>query len=157
MLRTLGPRRTHDRLRRWPIEGQAVTAGYSGTPLYKKLGYREAMRVWAVSMPATVRANIDSGVDGVVWVPRATTFDAAHLFASKLDVLERALSKARLGLPANGFVWASWPKKASAVATDITEARIREIAFAAKLVDVKVCAVDEVWSGLKLVIRVKDR
>ena len=82
-----------------------MTAGYSGTPLYRKLGYRDAMRVWAVSMPATVRATIDSGVDGVVWVPRATKFDAAHLFASKLDVLERALSKARLGLPANGFVW----------------------------------------------------
>lgn len=134
-----------------------MSAGYSGTPLHQKLGYRQGTRVWALAMPATVRARIDAGVAGVVWVRAASSFDAAHLFATDLDTLKQALGRAREQLPATGFVWASWPKKTSRVASDITEGAIREIAFAAKLVDVKVCAVDEIWSGLKLVIRLKDR
>ena len=137
--------------------GIAMSAGYSGTPLYKKLGLRPGMRVLAVGMPPDVQEVIESGVKGVVWVAQSTEFEAAHLFATRLSDLTRLLARARKTLPPTGFIWISWPKKSSAVATDITEDRIRELAFAFKLVDIKVCAVSEIWSGLKLVIRIKDR
>ena len=134
-----------------------MTAGYSGTPLYKKLNLRPGLKVFVVGMPPEVRREIETGGDGVIWVEHGATFDAAHLFARKLAELRENIARVRRTLPAEGFIWASWPKKASGVASDITEDAVREVAFAAKLVDVKVCAVSEVWSGLKLVIRLQDR
>jgi hypothetical protein len=136
---------------------QAVTAGYSGTPLYKKLSLRPGLKLLVVGMPPEVRREIEAGGEGVIWVERAAAFDAAHLFATELADLKESIARVRKTLPPEGFVWASWPKKASGIASDITEDAVREIAFAAKLVDVKVCAVSEVWSGLKLVVRLKDR
>ena len=108
-------------------------------------------------MPPDVREVIESGVNGVVWVTQSTEFEAAHLFATRLLDLKKQLLSARKALPSTGFIWVSWPKKSSAVSTDITEDRIRELAFPLKLVDIKVCAVTEIWSGLKLMIRIKDR
>jgi hypothetical protein len=134
-----------------------MSAGYSGTPLYKKLGLKPGLRVLAVAMPPEIRAHLEATGDGVLWVECAGAFDAAHVFATRLADLRAALTRIREALPPTGFVWASWPKKSSGVASDITEDAVREIAFALKLVDVKVCAVSEVWSGLKLLIRVKDR
>lgn len=134
-----------------------MTAGYSGTPLYKKLSLRPGLKVLAVGMPPEVRREIDASCEGVIWVERGAAFDAAHLFAMRLADLRDSIARVRKALPPEGFVWASWPKKASGIASDITEDAVRDIAFAAKLVDVKVCAVSEVWSGLKLVIRLKDR
>jgi hypothetical protein len=134
-----------------------MSAGYSGTPLYKKLSLRPGLRLLAVGMPPEVRQEIEASGDGVIWVERAAAFDAAHLFAMKLEDLSENLARVRQKLPPAGFVWASWPKKTSGIVSDITEDAVRQIAFAAKLVDVKVCAVSEVWSGLKLVIRLKDR
>jgi len=134
-----------------------MSAGYSATPLYKKLGLRPGMKVLAVGMPPDVREVIESGVSGVVWVTQSTGFEAAQVFATRLRDLKTQLLRARKALPPTGFIWVSWPKKSSGVATDISEDRIRELAFSLKLVDIKVCAVTETWSGLKLVIRIKDR
>jgi hypothetical protein len=133
------------------------SAGYSATPLYKKLGLRPGMKVLSIGMPPDVREMIEAGVNGVVWVARPIEFEAAHLFATRLLDLKKQLLRASKALPPTGFIWISWPKKSSAVSTDITEDRIRELAFALKLVDIKVCAVTEIWSGLKLMIRIKDR
>lgn len=131
-----------------------MAAGYSGTPLAKKLGFRPGMRAWFDHMPASVRAEIDAA--GPALAPLdlpEPPVEAAHLFVTELALLD---CKLRLLLPLlarDGFVWISWPKRASRIATDITEDVIRAVALPLGLVDVKVCAVDPTWSGLKLVIR----
>jgi hypothetical protein len=129
-----------------------VTAGYSGTPLAKKLGLKPGQAAWFADMPASVRAEI--GEVGLVERGEpADGLDAAHVFVTERAVLERLLADLRGKLAADGMVWVSWPKKAAKVPTDITENVIREVALPTGWVDVKVCAVDETWSGLKLVIR----
>jgi hypothetical protein len=135
----------------------ATSTGYSGTPLYKKLGYREGMIVVAIGMPADVQKLIESGAGDIRWSSRAVDVAAAHVFATKSADLSKHLERLRGSLQPAGFIWASWPKRASGVPTDISENLIRDIALPLKLVDIKVCAVTEVWSGLKLVIPVKDR
>jgi hypothetical protein len=130
-----------------------LPAGYSGTPLAKKLGLKDGMRVFAVSMPESVRAEIEA-VSAPRFVSRAVKgVEAAHVFATAAKALEAQLTRLRPILAPDGMVWASWPKKSSKVETDITEDVIRAVALPMGYVDVKVCAVDEVWSGLKLVIR----
>ncbi len=132
----------------------AVTSGYSGTPLAKKLGLKPGMRSWFRDMPESVRAEIDPDTVGVIEQDAATPgLDAAHLFVTRRDDLSRELTLLRDTIAPNGMVWVSWPKKASKVPTDITEDTIREIALPIGFVDVKVCAVDAIWSGLKLMIR----
>lgn len=132
----------------------AVTSGYSGTPLAKKLGLKPGMATWFRDVPESVRAEIDPEAVGIVEHDDAIPgLDAAHLFVTRRDDLSRGLALLRDTIAANGMVWVSWPKKASKVATDITEDTIREIALPIGFVDVKVCAVDAVWSGLKLMIR----
>jgi hypothetical protein len=112
------------------------------------------MRLLAVGMPPAVRREIQTGTAGLVWVDQPPTgLKAAHLFVTQAADLGRKLASLRRRLAPDGMVWASWPKKVSGVTTDITEDRIREIALPLGFVDVKVCAVDAVWSGLKLVIR----
>lgn len=131
-----------------------MPAGYSGTPLAKKLGYARGMRVWFHKMPDSVRDEIDP--DGLNIDEQASASDGlqgAHIFCDARAEMERELGALRELIVPNGFVWVSWPKKASKVPTDITEDVIREVALPIGLVDVKVCAVDETWSGLKLVIR----
>jgi hypothetical protein len=135
-----------------------MTTGYSGTPLVKKLGYKDGMRVWFDAMPESVRAEIDMAelTLSEQEVPTAGT-DAAHIFVTERADMEAKLAMLRPLLQPAGFIWVSWPKKASKVETDITEDTIRAVILpSTDLVDVKVCAVDAIWSGLKLMIR-KDR
>jgi hypothetical protein len=134
-----------------------MTAGYSGTPLAKKLSLKDGMSVWADCMPASVANEIKSAAKVTFNKTPKSPVEAAHLFVRQRDVLD---CKLRLLLPLlapAGFVWVSWPKKSAKQDTDITEDTIREIALPMGLVDVKVCAVDDTWSGLKLVIRAGNR
>jgi hypothetical protein len=136
-----------------------MTAGYSGTPLAKKLSLKPGMRVWFDGMPASVAAEIDSKALHLTCVAAPTSdLDAAHVFVTdKADMAAKLAMLRPLLVPA-GFIWVSWPKKASKVPTDITEDGIRAVILPdTELVDVKVCAVDETWSGLKLMIRKERR
>jgi len=129
-------------------------AGYSGTPLAKKLGIGAGHRVWLVDAPAHYRTLVAPLPDGVSFVSRpSSTTDVAHVFASTRRDLEKTLRGARKTLKPDAPIWVSWPKKSSKVPTDITEDVIRDVALPMGFVDIKVCAVDETWSGLKLVVR----
>ncbi len=129
-----------------------MSAGYSGTPLAGKLGLKDGQRVAFCDMPESVRAEI--GQVAVEEFPAETPgLDVVHLFETDAGRLEAALARLRHTIAPAGMVWVSWPKKASKVPTDITEDVIRSICLPMGLVDVKVCAVDQIWSGLKLVIR----
>lgn len=130
-----------------------MPAGYSGTPLGKKLGYKAGAVLWAKAMPKSVRDEIEQAVQPRYVARPATDLAAAHLFHTSAGKLEADLKRLRPLLASDGMVWVSWPKKAAKVDTDITEDAIRAIALPMGYVDVKVCAVDGVWSGLKLVIR----
>jgi hypothetical protein len=129
-----------------------AAAGYSGTPLAKKLSLKDDLTVWFHAMPDSVRAEIgDVGViERLAIIPG---LDAAHIFTTERAEMECLLTDLRYQIAPSGFVWVSWPKKASKVPTDITEDTIRDICLPMGWVDVKVCAVDAVWSGLKLMIR----
>jgi hypothetical protein len=128
--------------------------GYSGTPLAAKLGVRAGQNAWQLGMPASVRSRIQADVPGLKFADSIEPpLDFAHLFTKSRAELEQQLVLLRSALAPAGMLWVSWPKKASKVATDITEDTIRELALPLGLVDVKVCAVDETWSGLKLMIR----
>jgi hypothetical protein len=136
-----------------------ATAGYSGTPLPQKLGIKEGHRVAILSAPARLPAGLEALPDGVTVVRRlqGAAFDVILVFVQSLaDLPGRFVAAARALTPAGGL-WVVWPKKASGVATDVTEDRVREVALDVGLVDNKVCAVDEVWSGLRCVDRLKDR
>ena len=131
-----------------------MTTGYSGTPLAHKLGLKPGMRIWFDAMPETVRAEIAGEDDGLEAVDDpAKGFAAAHLFTTERAALERELARLMKAMDRDGMIWVSWPKKAAKMDTDITEDVIRSVALPMGLVDVKVCAVDATWSGLKLVIR----
>lgn len=133
-------------------------AGYSGTPLAKKLGIKPPMRLVAIDAPADYRAWLGDLPAGVTVVSDSSRpMHAVHVFATKRTALEKHLGALRRRLEQSGFVWVSWPKKASGVPTDITEDVIREVALPLGFVDIKVCAVTDVWSGLKLVIRKSER
>jgi len=132
--------------------------GYSGTPLAKKLGIKAPLTMLLVNPPEEYLMWIGGVPDGVTMVSRAKKLvEAAHVFTTESAFLAATLSKLRNELKQDGFVWVSWPKKSSKVPTDITEDTIREIALPLGFVDIKVCAVSEVWSGLKLVIRKSER
>jgi hypothetical protein len=134
------------------------TAGYSGTPLAKKLGIRAGTRLFLHAAPANYGQLIAPAPAGVRTVRRIDArTDLAHLFATRRAQLERALQGARTAMRADAVIWVSWPKKAARVPTDITEDVIRELALPLGLVDIKVCAVDETWSGLKLMLRRSER
>lgn len=131
-----------------------ATAGYSGTPLARKLSLKDGMRVWFDAMPISVRAEINGyGLSLSEEASLAKGVDTAHIFLTEKMVLAARLAELRHIIEPSGQLWVSWPKKASKVATDISEDIIRELALPLGWVDVKVCAVDAVWSGLKLVIR----
>ena len=131
-----------------------MTAGYSGTPLARKLSLKDGMRVWQEGMPESVIAEIlDAGLQLQHLSRPEAPIDGAHIFVTERAALEARLHQLKPLLAPSGFIWVSWPKKAAKVATDITEDTIRDVALPLGLVDVKVCAVDETWSGLKLVIR----
>lgn len=131
-----------------------MTTAYSGTPLAKKLGLRDGLRVWFHAMPGSVQEEIgDYALDLHFLAEPADGIDTAHVFTTERAELEALLAQLRHQIAKDGQIWVSWPKKASKVPTDITEDTIREICLPLGLVDTKVCAVDETWSGLKLVIR----
>ncbi len=129
-------------------------AGYSGTPLAKKLGIVAGTRVLLRHPPADYDDLLAPLPDGVHYekVMTATT-DLIHLFCDRRVTLAKELTQLRGTMRADATIWVSWPKKSSKVVTDITEDTIRELALPIGLVDTKVCAVSDVWSGLKLVIR----
>jgi len=128
-----------------------MTAGYSGTPLGKKLGVKDRQRTWRLAMPDSVAAAIDAAP--LVLDAPEPGLEMAHLFTTRRAELAAELTRLRPLIDPAGMVWVSWPKKASKVDTDITEDVIRAVALPMGFVDVKVCAVDDVWSGLKLMIR----
>ena len=129
-----------------------MPTGYSGTPLASKLGLKPLQRAWFPAMPDSVRAEIGD-VELAETDAIEPGLDMAHIFVTERAELERLLADLRGKIARDGMVWVSWPKKASKVQTDVTEDTIRDVALPMGYVDVKVCAVDEVWSGLKLVIR----
>jgi hypothetical protein len=131
-------------------------AGYSGTPLSKKLGIKELLRVALVQMPADVKSELKNALVSCKSTTRGP-IDYVYLFVKSQGDLEKALVRFRPLLAPAGMIWVSWPKKGSGVATDLVENDVRRIGLAVGLVDIKVCAVNEVWSGLKFVIRLKDR
>ena len=134
-------------------------AGYSGTPLAQKLGFKEGFRGGLVNAPkdfekelGTLPANIEIFVENL-----RKPLDLVVLFTNSQRDLKREFPRLAQKLANNGMLWISWPKKSSGVATDLSENIIREIGLDAGLVDVKVCAVNDIWSGLKFVYRLKDR
>jgi hypothetical protein len=135
-----------------------MAEGYSGTPLWKKLGVKDGQVTWHSKMPESVLAEIlESGLrPKMVKIPRAG-LEMAHVFVTERKELGEKLVRLRGLLASDGTVWVSWPKKAAKVETDITEDVVRAEALPLGFVDVKVCAVDAVWSGLKLVIRRSER
>ena len=135
-----------------------MTSGYSGTPLAKKLSLKDGMRVWWDGVPESVRAEIaaENLRLQLLSTPEAP-IDAAHVFVTERAELEAKLKQLLPLLDRAGMIWVSWPKKASKIPTDITEDVIRDVALPMHLVDVKVCSVDDIWSGLKLVIRKEHR
>ncbi len=130
-------------------------AGYSGTPLPKKLGIKAGFRVALPDVPPEVKAELRASLEQCTNANGALDF--ILLPAKSQADLRKKFSQWSRRLSPTGMLWVSWPKKTSGVATDLDENRVREIGLAAGLVDVKVCAVSEVWSGLKFVIRVKNR
>jgi len=135
-----------------------VTSGYSGTPLAKKLGVKESQRTWRYQMPASVTEELQaSGIKPALLKTPASGLDMAHIFVTAKSDLAAKLLQLRPLLEPAGVIWVSWPKKAAKLPTDITEHLARELAFPLGLVDIKVCAVDETWTALKLVIRKSER
>lgn len=134
-----------------------MTTGYSTTPLSRKLSLKPGQRAWWDAMPASVEAELaDSGVVRLA-APQAP-IDAAHIFVTYRADMTAKIAALRPLLAPAGFLWISWPKKASKVPTDISEDVIRAVILpATDLVDVKVCAIDAIWSGLKLMIRKSAR
>lgn len=133
-------------------------AGYSGTPLVQKLGVKPAFRVKTKNAPANYSKMLQPLPENVVISTRLRApVNLWHIFSASRRELARKLPDCRDEIEQNGMIWVSWPKKSSGVASDITEDTVRELAFPLGLVDIKVCAVDEIWSGLKLVIRKENR
>lgn len=133
-------------------------AGYSSTPLAKKLGIKEGFNIRLINEPSNyfelftdfpVNVNLSPG--------NRSKKDFIHFFTKELKELNKILPKLSGEISSDGMIWVSWPKKAAGIQTDVTENLIREVGLASGLVDIKVCAVDDTWSGLKFVIPVKDR
>ncbi|SNY64612.1 DUF3052 family protein [Paractinoplanes atraurantiacus] len=138
----------------------ADMAGYSGTPLYRKLGIKPGHRVALLDAPAGFAATLEGLPEGVVILPGLALdapTDVVVLFVIERHELQARLDEVRGGMAQDGGFWVAWPKRASKVPTDVTEDVIREVALPTGLVDNKVCAIDEVWSGLRLVIRRENR
>ncbi len=129
-------------------------AGYSGTPLVKKLGVKEGFKVHTIDAPVDYRSLLNPLPAGVQFTSAAnSSVDLVHVFATERIRLARSLTGLRKKLSPSTPVWVSWPKQASRLPTDITEGTIREVALPLGFVDIKVCAVTDIWSGLKLVVR----
>ena len=135
-------------------ESHAGSAGYSGSPLVKKLGIKEDFRVLLIDAPRGYKKHLSSLPNSVRFVSEPnSTVDLVQLFVTDREALRQNLMSFRKRLSAKAAIWISWPKKSSKVPTTVLEGTIRELALPMGFVDVKVCAVTEVWSGLKLVVR----
>jgi len=133
-------------------------AGYSGTPLAKKLGIKEGCRIAVINAPNDFESTLEQLPSGVEFVKRPTkALDIILLFVLTERALARDFAKLAARLTATGMIWIAWPKKSSGVSTDLSFERVQRIGLDAGLVDVKICAIDETWSGLKFVYRLKDR
>ncbi len=129
-------------------------AGYSQTPLIKKLGIKKGYTLYVKNSPVAYESLLGKMPEQTVFKPGLSGgLDFIHYFTKSRIDLEEFLQKARSALNPGGMIWVSWPKKSSKVKTDITEDVIRQICLPMDLVDVKVCAIDDVWSGLKLMRR----
>jgi hypothetical protein len=129
-------------------------AGYSGTPLLKHLGIKPDQRLLVEGCPVEYSELVGELPDGATLLGRAAGgIDLVHLFTKSAKELAGRLAKVRPAIEQDGVIWVSWPKKSAKVATDLTEDVVRDLALPLGLVDIKVCAVDETWSGLKLMIR----
>lgn len=135
-----------------------ITAGYSGTPLARKLGIKSGDKICLFNQPDYYFELFDYLPDNIELVTNPSVKkNFIHYFAQSARDLERDMGQLKSQIESNGIIWISWPKKASKVETDVTEVIIRNTALSNGLVDVKVCAIDNVWSALKLVIPVKER
>jgi hypothetical protein len=132
-------------------------SGYSGTPLAQKLGIRAGQRVFLHAAPRDYADRVAPLPVGVRLTGTHADADLLHVFATERSLLAKLLKGLRARMRADAALWVSWPKKTSGVATDITEDTIRALALPLGLVDIKVCAVDDTWSGLKLMIRKRER
>ena len=132
-------------------------AGYSGTPLVKKLGIKPGFNIALISAPSGYANELDLPPDVTINSRSGKPLDFAQLFVKSEKELKEKFSEYAKRLHAAGMLWVSWPKKSSGVTTDLSENIVRDIGLAAGLVDIKICAVDEVWSGLKFVFRLQDR
>jgi hypothetical protein len=134
-----------------------AVAGYSGTPLERKLGIKEGTSLAVIGAPARFTASLDLPPGATVKSRLGQRLDLVLFFAVARRDLERRLAALGRAVAPAGMVWVAWPKKASGVSTDITEDVVREVALPMGLVDTKVCAIDDTWSGLKLVWRLSER
>jgi hypothetical protein len=133
-------------------------AGYSGTPLIKKLGIKDGFRVALVNSPRGFKKELGPLPDKAKFAPPMTeSLDVILLFVNSEAELLRQFVLLTTNLVANGMVWVAWPKKSSGVATDLSFTNVQRVGLDAGLVDVKICAVSDIWSGLKFVYRLKDR
>ena len=133
-------------------------AGTSGKPISQKLGLKLGFRIFVDGAPADYRELVGEWPDGAKLVARAKApLDMVHLFATQAKGLATKLSRYRDAIAPGGMIWVSWPKQASRVQTDLSDVVMRDIALPLGLVDIKVCAIDETWSGLKFVIPVAKR
>lgn len=135
-----------------------MPAGYSKTPLAKKLGFKPGLEAWIINEPADFRQLLEPLPEPIVFyeIP-SEPCHYVHLFSKQFSELIDYFPRLKAALLPDGMLWISWPKKASKVATDLDENIVREVGLSNGLVDVKVCAIDEVWSGLKFVYRLEDR
>jgi len=133
-------------------------AGYSGTPLIKKLGIKEQFNISLISAPTDFLDELGPIPEGVkILAKPKSSMDFVMIFVKSRAVLENTFRQIAATLKPTGMIWVAWPKKASGVATDLSFDPVQKIGLEAGLVDVKICAVNDIWSGLKFVIRVKDR
>ena len=133
-------------------------AGYSGTPLVKKLGIKEGYRVALVNAPENFETELGELPDNVKFMKSTSkSLDLILFFVLSERVLAKDFAKLAARLTSNGMIWIAWPKKSSGVTTDLTFECVQRIGLDAGLVDVKICAIDDTWSGLKFVYRLKDR
>ena len=141
-----------------PLINETAMAGYSGTPLPQKLGIKPGASLVVINGPKNYRKLLGKLPQGARLIDRLTTRpDFVHLFAARRTQLQRELKFLRRRLSDTGTLWVSWPKKSAGLPTDVTEDTIRQAALPLGLVDTKVCAVDEIWSGLKLMVRKENR
>lgn len=132
-------------------------AGYSQTPLLKKLGIKDDYQLYFFQPPANYHTLVGLSKTAAIKKTLSGEIDFIHLFVRDQKTFEQAFRRSAEHLKKEGMLWVSWPKKSSKVITDLDENKIRDFGLRAGLVDVKVCAIDDVWSGLKFVFRLKDR